>query len=251
VLLETYPPRALAAPARRAPRAAGRTRLSGVTPATRRAPRKDAQRNRERILTAAREVVAEHGVAAKMEQVAERAGVGIGTLYRFVPTKEALFGGILREEADRLADLAEHALALPAGEPAFGTWMREAARWQAANRAFINVLSARDPDEPVPRLLSERLRGLLGDLVRRAQADRDLRDDVAASDVLMVLLATARVSEGTAATAEGYARRFVALQLDALRPGGTALPGVPLTERQLELTLDALAQRRHSGPGVA
>jgi AcrR family transcriptional regulator len=167
-----------------------------VTPATRRAPRKDAQRNRERILTAAREVVAEHGVAAKMEQVAERAGVGIGTLYRFVPTKEALFGGILRE-------------------------------------------------------LSERLRGLLGDLVRRAQADRDLRDDVAASDVLMVLLATARVSEGTAATAEAYARRFLALQLDALRPGGTALPGVPLTERQLERTLDALTQRRHTGPGVA
>jgi AcrR family transcriptional regulator len=196
VLLEPYPPRALAAPARRSPRAAGRTRLSGVTPATRRAPRKDAQRNRERILTAAREVVAEHGVAAKMEQVAERAGVGIGTLYRFVPTKEALFGGILRE-------------------------------------------------------LSERLRGLLGDLVRRSQADRDLRDDVAASDVLMVLLATARVSEGTAATAEAYARRFLALQLDALRPGGTALTGVPLTERQLERTLDALTQRRHTGPGVA
>jgi AcrR family transcriptional regulator len=224
-----------------------------VTPATGRAPRRDAQRNRERILAAAREVVAERGVAAKMEDVAARAGVGIGTLYRFVPTKEALFGGILAEEADRLADGAERALALPAGEPAFRTWMLEAAEWQAGNRAFINVLSAREPGEPVPRLLSQRLRSLLRELVRRAQADGDLRDDVAASDVLMVLLANARISEGTAETGKAYAKRFLALQLDALRPrpdGDTApLPGKPLTERQLELTLDALAHSRRGAGG--
>jgi AcrR family transcriptional regulator len=222
-----------------------------VTPATRRAPRRDAQRNRERILAAAREVVAEHGVEAKMEQVATRAGVGIGTLYRFVPTKEALFAGILREEADRLADEAEHALALPAGAPAFRTWMVAASEWQAANRAFINVLSAREPDQAVPRLLSQRLRGLLGDLVRRAQADGDLRPDVAASDVVMVLLATARICEGTAETAGLYAHRFLALQLDGLRPGGDPLPGRPLTERQLELTLDGLAHSRRGAAGDA
>ncbi|WCB94047.1 hypothetical protein DSM104299_02775 [Baekduia alba] len=220
-----------------------------MTPATRRAPRKDAQRNRERILEAAREVVAERGVAAKMEDVAARAGVGIGTLYRFVPTKDALFGGILREEAERLAQLAERALALPPGESAFHAWMTEAAAWQGANRAFIDVLVARDPDEPVPRLLSQRLRGLLRDLVRRGQADGDLREDVSASDVMMVLLAVGRIGEGTAATHGAYAKRFLALQLDALAPGGTPLPGKALTERQLELTLDALAHSRRAAAG--
>jgi AcrR family transcriptional regulator len=220
-----------------------------VTPATRRAPRKDAQRNRERILAAAREVVAERGVAAKMEDVAARAGVGIGTLYRFVPTKDALFSGILREEAERLSELAERALALPAGESAFHTWMTESAAWQASNRAFINVLAARDPDEPVPRLLSQKLRGLLRDLVRRGQADGDLREDVTASDVLMVLLAVGRIGEGTAVTNPAYARRFLALQLDALAPGGAPLPGKALTERQLELTLDALAHSRRPAVG--
>jgi AcrR family transcriptional regulator len=222
-----------------------------VTPATRRAPRRDAQRNRERILAAAREVVAEQGVAAKMEQVAARAGVGIGTLYRCVPTKEALFAGILREEADRLADEAEHALALAPGAPAFRTWMLAASEWQAGNRAFINVLSAREAGEPVPRLLSQRLRALLRDLVQRAQADGDLRPDVSSSDVLMVLLATARICEGTADTAGPYAHRFLALQLDGLRPGGEPLPGRALTERQLELTLDALAHTRRGAAGVA
>jgi AcrR family transcriptional regulator len=220
-----------------------------VTPATRRAPRKDAQRNRERILQAAREIVAERGVAAKMEDVAARAGVGIGTLYRFVPTKDALFGGILREEADRLAELARRALALPPGESAFHTWMAEAAAWQAANRAFINVLAARDPDEPVPRLVGQQLRALLRDLVRRGQADGDLRDDVTPSDVLMVLLAVGRIGEGTAGTSPAYARRFLALQLDALAPGGAPLPGKALTERQLELTLDALAHSRRPAGG--
>jgi AcrR family transcriptional regulator len=215
-----------------------------VSPATRRAPRKDAQRNRERILDAARAIVAERGVAAKMEEVAGRAGVGIGTLYRFVPTKDALFGVILREEAERLADMAEAALALPAGESAFHTWMTEAAAWQSANRAFVHVLAARDPDAPVPHLLSRRLRVLLGDLVRRGQADGDLRDDVTASDVLMVLLAVGRIGEGTVRTNPVYAQRFLALQLDALSPGGAPLPGKALTERQLELTLDALAQTR-------
>jgi AcrR family transcriptional regulator len=221
-----------------------------VTPATRRAPRKDAQRNRERILEAAREVVAEQGVAAKMEDVAARAGVGIGTLYRFVPTKDALLGGILREEAERLAQLAERALALPPGESAFHTWMAEAA-WQATNRAFINVLAARALDEPVPRLLSQRLRGLLRDLVRRGQADGDLREDVSSSDVLMVLLAVGRIGEGTAGTSPAYAKRFLALQLDALAPGGAPLPGKALSERQLELTLDALAHSRRPAPGLS
>jgi AcrR family transcriptional regulator len=144
-----------------------------VTPATRRAPRKDAQRNRERIVEAAREIVAERDVAAKMEDVAARAGVGIGTLYRFVPTKDALLGGILREEAERLAELADRALALPAGASAFHTWMTEAA-----------------------------------------------------------------------------AKRFLALQLDALAPGHQPPPGRALTERQLELTLDALAHSRRLAPGA-
>ncbi|MDX6727198.1 MAG: hypothetical protein QOK49_2003 [Baekduia sp.] len=235
--MESYPAIGLGAP----------TSLACVTPATRRAPRRDAQRNRERIIEAAREVVAERGVAAKMEDVATRAGVGIGTLYRFVPTKEALFGGILREQADRLARMAREALALPDGASPFRSWMVEAAEWQSANRAFINVLAARDAGRPVPHLLSEELRTLLDEIVRRGQADGDLRADVAASDVLMVLLAVARISEGTAATARAYATRFLALQLDALRPDGepdAPLPGRPLTDRQLELTLDVLAHSR-------
>jgi AcrR family transcriptional regulator len=220
-----------------------------VTPATGRAPRRDAQRNRERILVAAREVVAERGVAAKMEDVAARAGVGIGTLYRFVPTKDALFGVILREEADKLAEMAGEALALPPGESAFHTWMETAAQWQGTNRAFINVLAARDPEVPVPQLLSRRLRTHLRELVRRGQADGDLREDVTASDVLMVLLAVGRIGEGTAGTNPAYAKRFLALQLDALAPGGAPLPGKPLTERQLELTLDALAHHRRTAAG--
>lgn len=193
---------------------------------------------------AAREVLAERGVAAKMEEVAARAGVGIGTLYRFVPTKDALFSLILREEADRLAGIAADALALPPGESAFHTWMETAVAWQGANRAFINVLAARDLEVPVPQLLSRRLRTHLRDLVRRGQADGDLREDVSASDVLMVLLAVGRVGEGTAGPSPGYAKRFLALQLDALAPGGAPLPGKPLSERQLELTLDALAHDR-------
>jgi AcrR family transcriptional regulator len=220
-----------------------------VPPATRRASRKDAEHNRERILQAAREIVAERGVAAKMEDVAARAGVGIGTLYRFVPTKGALFGVILGEEADRLAALAQEAVALPSGESAFHTWMSRAVAWQADNRAFLHVLAARDPDERAPRLLSARLSGVLGDLVRRGQSDGDLRDDVTASDVLMVLVAVGRVGEGTTATSPDYARRFLALQLDALAPGGAPLPGRPLTDRQLEHALDALAHtRRARGP---
>jgi AcrR family transcriptional regulator len=184
-----------------------------------------------------------------MEDVAARAGVGIGTLYRFVPTEDALFGLILREEADRLAEMAADALALPPGESAFHTWMETAAEWQGANRAFINVLAARDPEVPVPQLLSRRLRTHLRDLVRRGQADGDLREDVTAADVLMVLLAVGRIGEGTAGTSPGYAKRFLALQLDALAPGGAPLPGRPLTERQLELTLDALAHQRRTAAG--
>ncbi|MGX6448343.1 TetR/AcrR family transcriptional regulator [Patulibacter sp. S7RM1-6] len=215
-----------------------------MPPSKPRAPRKDAERNRQRIRTAAREIVGELGVAATMEDVAARAGVGIGTLYRFVGTKDALFAMVLREQADHMAEAAERALALPAGEPALRTWILEAGRWGVANRAFINVLAARDPAEPTPELLSQRLGTLLGALVDRAKGDGELRPDVAPSDVLMVLIAAARVAEGAAASAPDYADRFLALQFDALAPGRGPLPGDPLTDRQLEVTLDALAHSR-------
>lgn len=219
-----------------------------VTPSSPRALRRDAERNRQRLREAAREVVGELGVAATMEQVAARAGVGVGTLYRFVGTKDALLEMVLREQAEHMAEAAERALALPPGRPALRSWVHEAARWGVANRAFVLVLAARDPAEPAPALLSRRLGVLLDRLVARAKDDGELRDDATASDVLMALAAAARIAEGTAGCAPEYGDRFLALQFDALAPGRDALPGAPLTSRQLEVALDALAHSRRVEP---
>src|SRR3954452_9920112 len=104
-----------------------------------------------------------------MEQVAARAGVGVGTLYRFLGTKAALLRSILQEETERLERGVDGALARPAGEPALPEWPVEAASCQAPTRAFINVLAARDRAEPVPELLSRPLRTNLRALIRRGR----------------------------------------------------------------------------------
>src|SRR6476469_5077163 len=82
--------------------------MASQSAATLRKPRADGVRNRERVLEAAKAVFSAGGSDASLEAVAKRAGVGIGTLYRHFPTREALFEAVYRREVDQLSDLAEH-----------------------------------------------------------------------------------------------------------------------------------------------
>lgn len=218
-----------------------------MTPATGRAPRRDAQRNRERILEAAREVVAEHGVAAKMEQVATRAGVGIGTLYRHFATREALVEAILERRIGDVVAVAETAAAEPDGWTAFEQMVRRTLELQASDRVLKEIV-LRYPPAP-GRLASARedLRALFEQVLDRARADGGLRADFTVSDLALLLWSFAPVMDATATVAPDAWRRHLHVLLDGLRAdAATPHAEPPLSDDELQASMRALreSQRR-------
>src|SRR5579862_2898275 len=114
-----------------------------------RRPRADAVRNRERVLEAAKAVFSAGGPDASLEGVARRAGVGIGTLYRHFPTREALFEAVYRREVEQLADLAEQLKSDTVPSDALRRWLRSTVEFVATKKGMVAALAlaAHGPSE--------------------------------------------------------------------------------------------------------
>lgn len=151
-----------------------------------RGPRSDSLRNRERLISAAREVFGEGG--ASLEAVARRAGVGIGTLYRHFPTRDALFQAVYRHEVEQLVVLAEQLSLTAAPDEAFRRWVHANIDMVATKRGMLAAL-APSPDgaKAVFDDARAQLLATIDVLMRRAQDAGTLRADVAAEDVLRAL----------------------------------------------------------------
>lgn len=144
--------------------------------------RADAQRNLDRLLGAAAECFAEQGVEASIDEIARRAGVGHGTVFRRFPTKAALLTAVLGDQMRALAMTADAALEDPDAGEGFASFVRLAAGAYARNRALIDALKRCEDTPPVDDLLVAVRR-----LVEHAQAAGVLRRDVTAKDVLSLL----------------------------------------------------------------
>jgi AcrR family transcriptional regulator len=211
--------------------------MAPPVPAQPRPQRRDAQRNRARILAATREAFRERGLDVGVDEIARRAGVGMGTLYRHFPTKDALIDAIVDARFAQLTASAEEALEAPDPWDGFTGFLHTAVDMQAADRGFKDALAARGRDERGVKLARRRLHAAVARLVERAQAAGALRADLTIEDVIVLLWATARVVERTAEVAPGQVRRFLALHLAGLRPAAAAgqpLDVPPLTSRQLQ-----------------
>ncbi len=176
--------------------------------------RADARRNRQAIVKAARVVFARDGRQAQMDDIARRAKVGVGTVYRHFPTKEALLGALAEDRFEQLAGLAQDALAVEDPWAAFEGFMRQAAALQASDRALSQIL-AEQPD--LMRNAACERGGLLSaveQLVARAHAAGVLRADATARDVPMVMCALSRLDASW--------ERMLGLVLDGLRAHGCA-----------------------------
>ena len=206
--------------------------------------RADAARNRDAIVAVARDVFAEQGLAAPLETIAARAGVGIATLYRRFPTREKLVAAALTEKVAEYAEAAEQALAVADPWVGFAGFVQRICELQAGDRGLSDLLSMTlSADEQV-----EQLRRTANDrvvtLIERAKADGALREDFAGEDLVLLLIATAAVMHVTRADAPGAWRRFVALALDAFRrQDSPGLPGPPTTAQMTRAMLRLAAER--------
>lgn len=182
--------------------------------------RADAQRNRERLLGVAREVFAEKGVEAPLEEIARRAGVGIGTLYRHFPTRLDLVGAIYLDEVNALirsaADLADH------GEPleALRTWLERFVDYVATKRGLAGALQELR-DSGAFAQSQPRINAALGSLLQAGQKAGEIRPDVQAADVVRALGGICMLSERTVPERE-QTRRIIELLVDGLRFGAPA-----------------------------
>jgi AcrR family transcriptional regulator len=154
-----------------------------------RKPRADAVRNRERVLEAAKAVFSTGGAEASLEAVARAAGVGIGTLYRHFPTREALFEAVYRREVQHLADLAEQLKQEAQPIEALRHWMRSNVRFVATKKGMSAALAlAAYKNSELFSYSFDRLTRAVGGLLDRAIAAREIRDDISPEDLLRALV---------------------------------------------------------------
>jgi AcrR family transcriptional regulator len=211
--------------------------------------RADARRNRQRILDAAASAFAEGGLDVPLETVAERAGVGIGTLYRHFATREDLVAGCFLGRLDAHVRAAEDALTAPDGWTGFRQYVESACGLQAADRGLNDLLTRTFPPgyalEPSRRHAYE----LAVRILDRAKAEGTVRADAVPEDYAMLLMGNAGVVAGMGTDAPDAWRRYVALMLEALRarPDNQELPSPPTPGQVLRTTLRLGGRRARAG----
>jgi AcrR family transcriptional regulator len=193
----------------------GSFRLSTVAP---RPLRADARRNREKILSAATAAFREAGLDSQVEDIARRAGVGIGTVYRHFPTKEALVTALAEQHFERLAAIVEEALEQD-GDPwtVFAAAIWRAAEPAAADVAWCEILADAESRLAGPLPPQERLAAATGALIERAQAAGQMRADAGVADVKTIMCGLGHVATAGRAGAPLDWRRYLTIALDGLR----------------------------------
>ncbi|MFB4310981.1 TetR/AcrR family transcriptional regulator [Actinomadura sp. GTD37] len=186
--------------------------------------RADARRNYERLITTARTAFMEHGTGASLDDIAKRAGVGSGTLYRHFPTRDALLHAVLRERIDGLLAHARELLAEtgpPDAEAALGRWLRTyltgAATPRGTSTVIIEAMSAEWADTGLGAAAAA-ICDALGRLLDRAQRAGAIRAEIDPGDLLRLTNAIGVASERTADPG-AYADRMLALLFAGLRTG--------------------------------
>jgi AcrR family transcriptional regulator len=163
--------------------------MANPSAATLRRPRADAIRNRERVLEAAKAVFSAGGPDASLEAVAKRAGVGIGTLYRHFPTREALFEAVYRREVQQLTELAEQLKSEAEPVDALRRWMRSNVEFIATKKGMMAALAlAVHGSSELYAHTFDRLTKAVGALLERAVAAGEIRADISPEDLLRALI---------------------------------------------------------------
>jgi AcrR family transcriptional regulator len=194
-----------------------------MSTAAQRPLRADARRNRERVLGAARAVFAAQGHEAQMDDVARQAQVGVGTVYRHFPTKEALIEALAVEAFERVADAAREALKIEDPWEAFTQALWAGARLLAGDRALAELMATL----PGPILegapVEEDLRMSMTELIARAREAGVLRPEIVLDDVVMVMCGVGAATRKAHQVPEAW-RRHVAIIIDGLRAANASGP---------------------------
>jgi AcrR family transcriptional regulator len=205
--------------------------------------RADAERNRERILAAAGEIFAERGLDVSLDDIAAHAGVGVGTVYRRFPDKDALIDALFEEKIDRVVALADGALEIEDPWEGFTTFMRGMCRMQAGDRGFKDALLARDRGRDRVAAARERIAPRAMKLLARAQEAGAVRPDIGPFDVPMLNLCVGLIADRTRDVAPDYWERVLTIVIDGISAKGPTTP-MPVEPLDREAFIEAMASAR-------
>ena len=208
--------------------------------------RRDAERNRQRILKAASEVFNERGLEVSLDEIARYAGVGVGTVYRRFRTKEELIEALFVDRIDSVAAIAEEAL--QATDPWSGlvSFMEQMAEMMAGDLGLRQMLMFATYGQDRVAYARQRNAPLVHRLVERAQAAGQLRTDLRQTDIPFIVFLLAEATQLAHSASPGIWRRYLTLILDGLRPGRegvTPLPVAALLPEEMEKSMRQAAPR--------
>jgi AcrR family transcriptional regulator len=194
--------------------------------------RRDAEVNLSRILGAARDSFAEHGYEASMEDIALRADVGVGTLYRRFPNKADLLNAVVEAAQERKHQIAEAVLADVAAEDGVFEFVRRCIAVPSCWRATISAPPWRTSGTGLGQTAP-----LLEEILDRSQRAGSVRSDIEVADIVVLLMAVRSIADVCDTKSSKPSLRFLELALDGLRPGHQAPVHDPLTIAQLDRIL--------------
>lgn len=211
--------------------------------------RADARRNHDLLLAAAAEVYDERGVEASLEEIARRANVGIGTLYRHFPTRDALTEAVYRREVALLCGGVDVLLAENPGDTALALWMRRFAGYVAKKKGMAMALkSVLGADSELFTDSHRRIRGAIGSLVAAAADQGVIRDDVDSEDLLRAMSGICMTTDSPGWS--DRTERLVDLLVDGLRYGAPG-PAAATPSRRTESGTSTPARKSGAAAGSA
>jgi AcrR family transcriptional regulator len=214
---------------------------------TERPLRRDAERNRQRILETAGALFAERGLGVSLDEIARHAGVGVGTVYRRFPDKEQLIDALFE---DRLAEiLAAATAALEISDPWEGLahFVERSMELQVADRALKELLLSTTAAHARIEHGRQQIQPVVDAILDRAREAGVVRDDLDISDLLLLQHAIGEAAEYTHEVAPEAWRRILCIALDGLRPDRrrpSPMPVPPLDDEQVDCTMREWGQRR-------
>src|SRR3954452_10773573 len=209
--------------------------------------RADAERNRERILAAAREAFAEDGLDVGLHQIAKRAGVGVGTVYRRFPEKDQLIEALFEDRIEDVLAIAEEALGEADSWSGLEHFLHRTCELQVADHGLHQLVFATDRANACASGARARIAPLVAQLVTRAQEQGTMRPDVAAFDVGMIRQQVGLLIDALGDAAGGVWPRTLRIALDGLRTSRSEpspLPGKPPSVSTFERVITAKSRRR-------
>lgn len=196
--------------------------------------RRDAERNRQLILAAGRELFAERGLGVTLDDIAERAGVGVGTVYRRFPDRDALVDALFTAKIEKVVALADEALTHEDPLEGLASFLRGHMLSQQADRAYAAVIMSDAHGRNAVACAKEQLQPIVGRLVERCHAAGQLRADLDVSDVPMIILMLGTVVDATRDLAPDVWERYFTILLDGIRADApTPLPTAALSPGQV------------------